>query len=37
MKKIDKDSLLGLWLTGDLDLTDRLDTAPLPHPEATKQ
>ena len=35
MKKIDKDSLLGLWLTGDLDLTDRLYTDPLPHPEET--
>ena len=37
MKKIDKDSLLGLWLTGDLDLTDRLYTDPLPHPEETEK
>ena len=37
MKKIDKDSLLGLWLTGDLDLTDRLYTDPLPHPEEAEK
>ncbi|MDO4811416.1 MAG: MnhB domain-containing protein [Eubacteriales bacterium] len=37
MSKIDKDSLLGLWLTGDLDLTEQLYADPLPHPEETEK
>lgn len=37
MSNLDKDSLLGLWLRGDLDLTDQLYTEPLPKPEETEK